>query len=126
MVRGVANAKEFQKRIERASVRESKRTRIETFPKLTEVVNGQYHIKDEPPLIFHYDPLDTGKDNLDTEQWKAMVRGFLASLPEERRVIIIQYRAVDVAQKVVGVGSVGTRCAIVLCNRVVLRRSRGR
>src|SRR5947199_5646938 len=46
MARGVANAKEFQKRIERASERASKRTRIETFPKLTEVVNGQYHIKD--------------------------------------------------------------------------------
>jgi uncharacterized protein (DUF2252 family) len=35
-------------------------------------------------------------------------------LPEERRVITMQYRAVDLAQKVVGVGSVGTRCAIVL------------
>ncbi len=115
MARGLANAKEFQKRIERASVRASKRTRIETFPKLAEAVNGQYHIKDDPPLIFHYDPLDTSKDNLDTGQWRAMVRGFLESLSEERRVIVMQYRAVDVAQKVVGVGSVGTRCAIVLC-----------
>ena len=115
MARGMAGAKEFQKRIERASTRASKRTRIETFPKLTEVVNGQYHIKDEPPLIYHYDPLDTSKNNLDTEQWRAMVKEYLASLPEERRVIIMQYRGVDVAQKVVGVGSVGTRCAVVLC-----------
>jgi uncharacterized protein (DUF2252 family) len=114
MARGMAGAKELQKRVERASARASKRTRIETFPKLTEVVNGQYHIKDEPPLIFHYDPRDTGKDNLDTEQWRAMVKEYLASLPEERRVIIFRYRSVDVAQKVVGVGSVGTRCAIVL------------
>src|SRR5947208_2048891 len=102
MARGLAGAKEFQKRIERASAKASKRTRIETFPKLTEVVNGQYHIKDEPPLIFHYDPLDSSKDNLDAEEWRAMVRGFLESLPEERRVIIMQYRAVDIAQKVVG------------------------
>src|SRR5204862_6712019 len=43
-----------------------------------------------------------------------MVKEYLASLPEERRVIIFRYRAVDLAQKVVGVGSVGTRCAIVL------------
>jgi uncharacterized protein (DUF2252 family) len=114
MIRGLANAKEFQKRIERASAKASKRTRIETFPKLAEVVNGQYHIKDEPPLIFHYDPRDTGKDNLDTDQWKEMVKEYLASLPEERRVIIFRYRSVDIAQKVVGVGSVGTRCAIVL------------
>src|SRR6266581_1115648 len=115
MVRGMAGAKRLQKRVEEASAKASKRTRIETFPKLTEAVNGQYHIKDEPPLIFHYDPLDTSKNNLDTEEWRAMVRGFLASLPEERRIIVMRYRGVDIAQKVVGVGSVGTRCAIVLC-----------
>jgi uncharacterized protein (DUF2252 family) len=115
MARGMAGAKELQKRVERGSARASKRTRIETFPKLAEAENGQYHIKDEPPLIYHYDPLDTSKNNLDTKQWRAMVRGFLESLSEERRVIVMQYRAVDIAQKVVGVGSVGTRCAIVLC-----------
>jgi uncharacterized protein (DUF2252 family) len=115
IVRGMAGGKRLEKRVEQASAKASKRTRIETFPKLAEAVNGQYHIKDEPPLIYHYDPLDTSKNNLDTGEWKAMVRGFLESLPEERRVIIMQYRAVDVAQKVVGVGSVGTRCAVVLC-----------
>ncbi len=115
MARGMAGRKELQKRIERGSAKASKRTRIETFPKLTEVVNGQYHIKDEPPLIFHYERLDSDRDNLDAEEWRAMVRGFLESLPDERRVIIMRYRGVDLAQKVVGVGSVGTRCAIVLC-----------
>ena len=110
-----AGGKRMQKRVEQESAKASKRTRIETFPKLAEVVDGQYHIKDEPPLISHVDPLDTSKDNLDTGEWREMVRGFLASLSEERRVIIMQYRAVDIALKVVGVGSVGTRCAIVLC-----------
>ena len=43
-----------------------------------------------------------------------MVREYLASLPDERRMMIFRYRSVDIAQKVVGVGSVGTRCAIVL------------
>ena len=115
MARGMAGAKGVQKRVEQASAKASKRTRIETFPKLAEAVNGQYHIKDEPPLIFHYDPLDTSKNNLDTGEWRAMVRGFLDSLPEERRIIAMRYRGVDLAQKVVGVGSVGTRCAIMLC-----------
>ena len=114
MARGMAGRKELQKRVGRASARASKRTRLETFPKLTETVNGQYRIKDEPPLIYHYDKLDTGKDNLDTEEWRALVKDYLASLPEERRMIIFRYRSLDVAQKVVGVGSVGTRCAIVL------------
>ena len=115
MARGMQGAKRLQKRVEEASAKASKRTRIETFPKLAEAENGQYHIKDEPPLIYHYDPLDTSKDNLDTGEWREMVRGFLESLSEERRVIVMQYRAVDLAQKVVGVGSVGTRCSIVLC-----------
>jgi uncharacterized protein (DUF2252 family) len=43
-----------------------------------------------------------------------MVKDYVMSLPEERRVIIFRYRSLDVAQKVVGVGSVGTRCAVVL------------
>jgi uncharacterized protein (DUF2252 family) len=114
MVRGMAGGKRLQKRVEQESAKASKRTRIETFPKLAEVVNGQYRIKDEPPLIYHYDPLHTDRDNLDAGEWRAMVRGFLESLPEERRVIVMRYRSVDIAQKVVGVGSVGTRCAIVL------------
>jgi uncharacterized protein (DUF2252 family) len=114
MARGMAGRKELEKRVERASARASKRTRLETFPKLAEVVNGQYRIKDEPPLIFHYDELHPSKDNLDTEEWKAMVKEYLMSLPEERRVITLRYRSLDVAQKVVGVGSVGTRCAVVL------------
>jgi uncharacterized protein (DUF2252 family) len=114
MARGMAGRRELEKRIERNSARASKRTRIETFPKLTEVVDGQYHIKDEPPLIFHYDQLHPSEDDLDTGEWKAFVKEYLAGLPEERRVICFRYRSLDIAQKVVGVGSVGTRCAIVL------------
>src|SRR5262249_52957137 len=99
---------------ERESERASKRTRIETFPRLTEVVDGQYRIKDEPPLIFHYGQLNTEQDNLDTEQWRAFVLDYLASLPQERRILISRYQALDLAHKVVGVGSVGTICAVVL------------
>ena len=114
MARGMAGRKEFEKRLDRASERASKRTRIETFPKLAEVVDGKFRIKDEPPLIFHYDHLHPNEDDLDSEEWRAMAKDYFASLPEERRVVIFRYRSLDVAQKVVGVGSVGTRCAIVL------------
>src|SRR6266849_2973224 len=63
LVRGMAGGKRLQKRVEQQSAKASKRTRIETFPKLAEAVNGQYHIKDELPLIYHYDQFDTGKNN---------------------------------------------------------------
>jgi uncharacterized protein (DUF2252 family) len=111
----MARRKEGRKSVLRASAQASKRTRIETFPKLAEVVDGQYRIKDEPPLIYHYDQLHPDTDDLDSGEWRAMVKDYLLSLPEERRVIAFRYRSLDVAQKVVGVGSVGTRCAIVLC-----------
>jgi uncharacterized protein (DUF2252 family) len=114
-IMAMARVKENRKALIRASERASKRTRIETFPKLAEaMVDGQYRIKDEPPLIFHYDELHPNEENLDTNEWRAMVKDYMASLPEERRVILFRYRSVDIAQKVVGVGSVGTRCAIVL------------
>jgi uncharacterized protein (DUF2252 family) len=58
--------------------------------------------------------LHPGKGDLDTDEWKAMVKDYVMSLPEERRVVIMRYRSLDVAQKVVGVGSVGTRCTVVL------------
>ena len=106
--------KETRKTLQRASIQASKRTRIETFPKLAEVVDGQYRIKHDPPLIYHYDRLHPGKDDLGSDEWQAMVNAYLASLPEERRVIISRYHPLDIAQKVVGIGSVGTRCAIML------------
>ncbi len=43
-----------------------------------------------------------------------MLEGYQASLSDERRVLLNRYRVVDLAQKVVGVGSVGTHCYIVL------------
>jgi uncharacterized protein (DUF2252 family) len=97
-----------RKLFEKWSERASKRTRIETFPKLAEAVNGQYQIKDDPPLIVHF------ADLLETEAWEACALDYLASLSEERRMIIGRYSEVDIALKVVGVGSVGTRCVIVL------------
>jgi uncharacterized protein (DUF2252 family) len=49
-----------------------------------------------------------------TEALGAMLRSYLASLPEDRRRLLSRYRIVDVARKVVGVGSVGTSCWVIL------------
>jgi len=85
-----------------------RRTSLNTFPELTQIVNGQYRIKDDPPLIVHYTNL------ADHEKLRAFSEAYIASLPDERRVLRNRYHVVDIAQKVVGVGSVGTICAIVL------------
>ncbi|CAG9269098.1 DUF2252 domain-containing protein [Paraburkholderia unamae] len=76
----------------------------------TEVVNGKLRIKDVPPLVYHI-PLESPHDH---KQYDAMVRRFFAdyrlTLPDDRRALFDRYELVDVAIRVVGVGSVGTRC----------------
>ncbi len=97
-----------RKFVEKWSARAHKRTRIDTFPKLAHVVNGEYRIKEDPPLIVHL------PDVLESDAWTASLFDYLASLPEERRMMLSRYNEVDIAAKVVGVGSVGTRCMIAL------------
>ena len=79
------------------------------FPKVTDVKDGSRRIVDHPPVVYHPpDIASTGKYVRD------MFQRYRLTLPEERRVILDRYRIVDVARKVVGVGSVGTRCSAVL------------
>ena len=87
--------KKAKQGLERASEQASKRTRIQIFPKLTEAVDGEYRIKDEPPLIFHYGQQNIEEDNLDTDQLRAFVLDYLASLPLERRILISRYQPLD-------------------------------
>ena len=84
-------------------------TMAQLFPRLTEVVGGQPRFADHPPLIYHAKHIPDFEQNVQTF-W----RHYVETLPEERRPLIARYRLVDVAIKVVGVGSVGTRCAIAL------------
>ncbi|MGH9684108.1 MAG: DUF2252 domain-containing protein [Candidatus Acidiferrales bacterium] len=84
-------------------------TAAHVFPRITDVVNGQRRIVDRPPLVYH--PRHTEKFEKDIRD---IFHRYRQSLPEERRVVLDRYHIVDVARKVVGVGSVGTRCAVAL------------
>ena len=81
------------------------------FPRLAGLANGAWRIKDNPPLIFHFDALGAGEHGIDSAEVFARYR---ETLPEERRVLFDRYHLVDIAFKVVGVGSVGTFCAVGL------------
>lgn len=79
------------------------------FPRITETVKGQPRIIDHPSLVYH------PRQRIKLEKRvKDMFRRYRLTLPEERRVVLDRYHIVDIARKVVGVGSVGTRCAVVL------------
>jgi len=84
------------------------RSSLQAFPKLTMQVDGQHRFKDDPPLIAHLDNQEL------VRQLKGLVKAYRPSLQEDRQVLLSKYQCVDVAQKVVGVGSVGTRCYVVL------------
>jgi len=79
------------------------------LPKITEVSKGKRRIIDHPPLVYH--PRDIARIN---EHVRALFHRYRLTLPEERRVILDRYHIVDIARKVVGVGSVGTRCDVAL------------
>ncbi|MGR4064265.1 MAG: DUF2252 domain-containing protein [Vulcanimicrobiaceae bacterium] len=81
------------------------------YPKLTHVIAGQTTIKDTPPTIFHPAHSLAPTFRADAER---ILQSYRETLPDERRVLFDRYRLVDAAIKVVGVGSVGTRCWIVL------------
>jgi uncharacterized protein (DUF2252 family) len=76
---------------------------------MTEVVDGHRRIVDHPPLVFHPKHDDGFEDEI-----HALFKRYRESLPSDRRFLLSRYHIVDVAMKVVGVGSVGTRCAVIL------------
>ena len=81
------------------------------FTKLAHTAGDAPRIIDQPPLIFHYDDTRTEKFRADSER---SIADYLESIAPERRVLLNRYELVDVAVKVVGVGSVGTFCGIAL------------
>ena len=86
----------------------SRRTHVELLPKLTQEVDGRICIKDDPPLITHLD------DDQLVQKLSVLVEEYKASLRIDRQVLLSKYHLVDVAHKVVGIGSVGTQCYIAL------------
>ena len=84
--------------------------------KLTRTVNGRPRIISDPPLIVPIEELvDVEPDPAGLEtQLRALMARYLRTLQPDRRHLLEQYRFTDMARKVVGVGSVGTRCWIVL------------
>src|SRR5262249_23123300 len=80
------------------------------FHSLTIVENGKAKINDHPPLLFHPD-----RDELDmAREVRPLFESYRASLPHDRGALFDRFELLDVVHKVVGVGSVGTRCFIAL------------
>jgi uncharacterized protein (DUF2252 family) len=104
--------KTFDKGMARARTRDS----MQAVAKLTRVVDGRPRIRSDPPLLVPAAELvpDDAEREAYAAQMAGLIAGYRRTMETDRRYLLEQYEFCDMARKVVGVGSVGTRCWIVL------------
>lgn len=102
---------ELRTRYKRLLRKERKRDHAREFAHLACDAGGVARIRDDPPLIYHPDVERAPGFRRDVHR---ALEGYRESLAHDRRVLFDRFRLCDFAVKVVGVGSVGTRCTIAL------------
>ncbi|MER8008783.1 DUF2252 domain-containing protein [Streptomyces sp. NPDC094149] len=107
--------KDVRRRTERAAAQARTRTHMQAFEKLTRDTAEGRRITPDPPLITPLRDLLSGSAGDEEEKvLRGVIEDYARTLPSERRHLLRHYHLVDMARKVVGVGSVGTRCWILL------------
>jgi uncharacterized protein (DUF2252 family) len=104
-----AKSKPSAERWEEIEKKARAQTAEHIFPHIASRTGGRFHIVDHPPLVSH-----AGLGERMRKRIIDLFRLYRSTLPEERRVILDRYHIIDVARKVVGIGSVGTHCAVML------------
>ncbi len=116
VVKERGGTKKQVKRMRKAGTKARSRDSLKAATKLVEKVNGDYRFQSSPPVLV---PLREVPEARDVEGIDEIVaeafRSYRASIAEDIRSLVDHYEVVDVALKVVGVGSVGTRCWVALC-----------
>jgi uncharacterized protein (DUF2252 family) len=107
-LRAAASKAGFRSEIKRAARRARRRTSDRALPRFTEQRDGLPRLVEEPPLITRPTPAEYDK-------LAGALDGYLATVPPHWARILGGYRIVDIAHKVVGVGSVGLRAYVALC-----------
>jgi uncharacterized protein (DUF2252 family) len=103
---------EARKGAERIINKARQRGHVQVLSKMAELIDDKQRIVESAPLIVREQTTSDGRPI-----WPVVAQvltRYTASLPEDRKELISRYRVIDVARKVVGVGSVGTRCWVLL------------
>ena len=100
---------DMKERLAKTLAKGRAQTHDKVFYKMTSDNMGKFSITDQPPLILHPFNVEESMDMLNVffDEYKS-------TLQPDRRLLLDQYHVTDVALKVVGVGSVGTRCFVAL------------
>ena len=113
----VKAAKKAQKTAEKTRAKAYTRDSLQALSKLGELVDGRYRIVSQPPIVVPARELKAAASMSPEEVSRTLreqLRAYRSSLPDDRRHLLERFEIVDMARKVVGVGSVGTRAFIVL------------
>jgi len=115
--REVEEAKRAKKTAEKTRAKAHTRDSLQALSKLGELVDGEYRIVNQPPIVVPARELAATYGMSSEDVSRALheqLRAYRATLQDDRRHLLERFEMVDMARKVVGVGSVGTRAFIVL------------
>ncbi|MEA5452650.1 DUF2252 domain-containing protein [Leptolyngbya sp. CCNP1308] len=86
------------------------RNHLQVLDQMTDLVDDRHHIVEDPPLVVRAETL---KESAMAASLELLLQDYFESLGGDRRFLLSRYRVIDVARRVVGVGSVGTRCWVI-------------
>ncbi|WIG62056.1 MAG: hypothetical protein OJF49_004805 [Ktedonobacterales bacterium] len=102
------STKQQKKQLQRTITKTESRGSLQAFDKMTEIVDGRHVIASDPPLLMRIPVEDQ------MEELRKLIHAYQQTLRDDYRHLLQHYQFEDLARKVVGVGSVGTRCFIAL------------
>jgi uncharacterized protein (DUF2252 family) len=102
---------EQQKALKKITSKALTRTHMQVLGKLTDMVDNKYRLRMDAPFIVRETHTQAGRPV--EEALKLLLESYFLSIGDDRKTLLKHYHIVDVARKVVGVGSVGTRCWII-------------
>jgi uncharacterized protein (DUF2252 family) len=115
MIAAAAPKKKDRKRIKKQAKKSRSKGSLKALSKLASKVDGKYRINSEPPLLVPLRDLSTQyKPDELRDQVTGTIDSYRNTLADNRKVLFDKFEMVDIALKVVGVGSVGTRCMVIL------------
>jgi uncharacterized protein (DUF2252 family) len=88
-----------------------RRTHLQVLDRMTDLVDGRHHIREAPPFVVRETRTVGGQPI--KKALELFLQGYVPSLPDDRKPLLARYRILDVARKVVGVGSVGMHCWVI-------------
>lgn len=109
-------SEEARRRKAKLMAKARKRTHTQVLEKMADLIDDQHHIVEQRPFVVRETHTEQGQPVV--ESLDDFLQSYLESVGLDRRQLLEQYRILDVARKVVGVGSVGTRCWIILLEGV--------